>query len=67
LHPSAKYDVEHHKCKHDDDVTGKCLKINHKKNRGELQEDAIIELINPIPIAPKAKIFQLQVENINSC
>jgi len=49
LHPSARYDVEHHKCKRDDDViTNKRSKTSHKKNRKELQEDAATkELINP--------------------
>jgi hypothetical protein len=49
LHPGARYDVEHHKCKWNDDVvTNKHLKTSHKKNRKELQKDVVVEeLTNP--------------------
>jgi hypothetical protein len=48
LQPGARYDVDHHKCTwNDDDVINKHLKISHKKNRKELQKDAIVEDYEP--------------------
>lgn len=57
MHPSVKYDVEHCKCKRDDDVvTNKCSKTSHKRNRKELQEDVTIEeLTNPCTHCTKSQ------------
>lgn len=44
LHPGARYDVKHCKCRQDDDVvTNKRSKTRHKRNGEEFKEDVAVE------------------------